>query len=137
MARGSVIKLVSSEAGVLPLTGALSPGTRLGWVADALRHKWSEVSDKNEVVDLENNEVRPRFRFERIISSKSFTEGSSARVDSRSWMNSLNACVWRSMFMYSLSPCGTLFKNWSMLKWYIRPAFRRSPDAGCRYRRYV
>lgn len=56
-------------------------------------HKWLEVSDKNDVEDLEKKDVLPRFFFARMISSNSRMEGSSDLRVSRSWMNSLKAIV--------------------------------------------
>lgn len=98
--RGSFIKAGSSFAGMRPETVFASPGNRLfGGVADADRQRWSDVSFKKEVFDFEKNEVRPLFRFDKMISSKSLIDGSSALVDSRSCTNSLKACVWRSIFM--------------------------------------
>lgn len=109
---GSFIKVGSNFAGILPLTTDRSPGRRLvGGVAAAERHRWSDRSDKNEVLDFEKNDCFPLFRFDKMISSKSLMDGSSARVASLSWMNSLKACVCRSMLMYSVSPCGTLRRN--------------------------
>lgn len=85
MARGSFMKAGSSFAGVLPEAVLESPGKRVfGGVAEADRQRWSDVSVRNEVFDFENSDVRPLFRLERMISSKSLIEGSSARVDSRS-----------------------------------------------------
>lgn len=59
-------------------------------MAAADRQRWSEVSDRKSVLDLLNMEVRPRFRLERMIWSKSIRERSLAGLSSRSWMNSLN-----------------------------------------------
>jgi hypothetical protein len=138
---GSFIKLGSNFAGVRPVAAPLfvSVGNLAeSGVAAADRHRWSDESDKKFVLDFEENIDSvdfPRLRFDRMISSKSLMLGSSPRVASRSWMNSLNICVWRSMCMYSESPCGTLLRKASMLKWYMRPDLRDSPEAGWRYLR--
>ena len=85
MERGSFIIVGSSFAGMRPVTVRDSAGKRvLVGVAEAERHRWSEVSDKKEVFDFENKDVRPLLRFERMISSNNLIEGSSARVVSRS-----------------------------------------------------
>ena len=84
----------SSFAGVRPGIVLDSPGKRVfGGVAEAERQRWSEVSERKEVFDFEKSDVRPLLRLERMISSNSLMEGSSALVASRSWMNSLKACV--------------------------------------------
>lgn len=90
----------SSLAGIRPVMLPSSPAVRLvGVGAAADRHKWSDVSDKNVVLDLLNKDVRPRLRLDRMISSNNLIDGSSARVDSRSCMNSLNIWVCRMTFM--------------------------------------
>lgn len=81
-----------------PLNAPLGLGTL------ALRQRWSERSSKNDA-DFEDRdepprelkreeemeELKPRARFARMISSKRRILESAAGVVSRSWMNSLKA----------------------------------------------
>lgn len=52
------------------------------------------MSLRKSVEDFEKKDVRPRFFLDRIIWSKSLIDGSSERVVSRSWMNSLKPKKW-------------------------------------------
>ena len=59
------------------------------------------MSDKKSTRDLWKNDDFPRLRLARITSSKSLMVGSSGRVLSRSWMNSLKprpilAYIWQN-----------------------------------------
>ena len=61
-----------------------------GTLADALRQRWSVVSDRKEVFDLPpKKDERPLLRFARMIWSKRAICGEFADAVSRSWMNSL------------------------------------------------
>jgi hypothetical protein len=92
--RGSLIKFWSSFAGIRQITLLYSPlKFPVGVGTAALRHKWSEVSSRNDVEDfVKNDEVlKPLFFLARMISSKSRIDGELGRVVSRSCINSLNA----------------------------------------------
>lgn len=79
------MSVMSSFDGVRPDEGRASPGRRLeGSVAAAERQRWSDVSERKDVLDFEKSDVRPLLRFDKMISSKSLIEGSSERVASRS-----------------------------------------------------
>lgn len=54
-----------------------------------MRQRWSLLSERKSTFDLWKNDDFPRFRFDKMTSSKSLIEGSSERVLSRSWINSL------------------------------------------------
>jgi hypothetical protein len=92
--RGSRIKVWSSFAGIRQITLLYSPlKFPVGVGTEALRHKWSDVSSRNDVEDFVKNDdaLKPLFFLARMISSKSRMEGEVGRLVSRSWMNSLNA----------------------------------------------
>lgn len=61
---------------------------------------------------------RPRAFFARMISSKRRMEGCEGRFFSRSWINSLKACVSRIILAYSCWSNGKLLINPSMSKAY-------------------
>lgn len=100
-ARGGAARYNRKRVENEPLVTTLfqSPDEWDGWcrlllaVALADLQRWSVVSDKKFVVIRpEKIEVRPRLRFERMISSNSFNFGSLvlAGARSRSLINSLN-----------------------------------------------
>lgn len=56
--------------------------------ASVLSSCWNWTSN---LLDFEKSDVRPRFFFDTMIWSNSLMDGSSGRLVSRSWMNSLKA----------------------------------------------
>ena len=116
-ARGSRMRVRSSFAGVRPCTLISGAGVRPDVDgAAAVRHMCSLLSARYDVLCFENNEVRPRFRLARIISSKSLMVGSLTDLCSRSPMNSLNACVSLNVVIYDPCSVGRLPTKASILK---------------------